>query len=153
MLREILHDWSDADCLRILREVSTVQRGCEGVLWQVQRASLSAGRVSDLFGRKVATPAIFSHSNLNRRLHPQVRAAVGDRSGCRLLLVEACISEQMASSASARINGDIHMLVQYGDAQERTEAQFNALLAASGFQLQRVVPTKGLFFVLEATTA
>jgi hypothetical protein len=39
---------------------------------------------------------------------------------------------------------------QYGDARERTDAQFRALLAASGFELARVVPTKGMFSVVEA---
>jgi hypothetical protein len=42
------------------------------------------------------------------------------------------------------------MLVQYGDAKERTEQQFAELLAAAGFKLQRVMPTKSLFFVMEA---
>jgi hypothetical protein len=42
------------------------------------------------------------------------------------------------------------MMVQYGDAKERTEAQFGALLAAAGFRMGRVIPTKGLFFLVEA---
>jgi hypothetical protein len=46
--------------------------------------------------------------------------------------------------------GDIHMLVQYGDAKERTEQQFEDLLVAAGFKLNRVISTKSLFFVLEA---
>ncbi|GBF98937.1 hydroxyneurosporene methyltransferase [Raphidocelis subcapitata] len=99
VLREILHDWSDADSIRILREV---------------------------------------------------RAAIGARARCRLLIVEAVLASAMRSTASARVNGDIHMLVQYGDAKERTEAQFCGLLEASGFEMRRVVPTKGLFLVVEA---
>ncbi|KAI8476834.1 MAG: O-methyltransferase-domain-containing protein [Monoraphidium minutum] len=102
VMREILHDWSDADALRILREV---------------------------------------------------RAAAGRHAGVRLVIVEACISMQMGSSATARIGGDVHMLVQYGGARERTEAQFDALLAGAGWELRRVIPTKGLFFVLEAAPA
>ena len=35
-------------------------------------------------------------------------------------------------------------------AEEAKMAQFRALLAASGFQLARVVPTKGMFSVVEA---
>lgn len=75
---------------------------------------------------------------------------MGRAPGCRLLIVEACISDQLASTASARVFGDVHMLSQYGGAKERTEAQFDALLAGAGFELGRVAPTKGLFFVLEA---
>lgn len=59
----------------------------------------------------------------------------------------------MLSTASARVNADVHMLFMYGDAKERTEAQFAALLAAGGFRLARVAPTKGLFFVIEAVPA
>lgn len=40
--------------------------------------------------------------------------------------------------------------LQYGDAMERDEDQFAALLSASGFRLNKVVPTKSLLFVLEA---
>jgi hypothetical protein len=64
--------------------------------------------------------------------------------------VEAVLASAMATTASARICGDIHMLVQYGDAKERTEGQLEALLAAAGFEMGRVIPTKGLFFVVEA---
>jgi len=82
--------------------------------------------------------------------HKQVRAAIGRHLGCRLLLVEAVISEQLATTASARINGDVHMMIQYGDAKERTEVQFEELLGAAGFRMEGVLPTKGLFFVVEA---
>jgi hypothetical protein len=60
------------------------------------------------------------------------------------------VSEALATTASARILGDVHMLCQYGAARERTEAEFDSLLGRAGFELSRVVPTKGLFFVLEA---
>lgn len=99
-LRQILHDWSDADCLRILREV---------------------------------------------------RAAIGDAPGCRLVIVESCIAAgRMTTTHTPRVTGDVHMMVQYGDARERTDAQFAALLHAAGFRLARLLPTKSLFFVLEA---
>ena len=67
------------------------------------------------------------------------------------MLIEACIANScMTSTHTPRITGDIHMLVQYGDATERSEDQFKELLQASGFKLARLIPTKSLFFVLEA---
>lgn len=81
----------------------------------------------------------------------QVRAAIGRFTGCKLLIVESCLaSNSMTTTHTPRMCGDIHMLVQYGDAKERTEQQFGELLAAAGFELKRVMPTKSLFFVLEA---
>ncbi|KAF8068171.1 sfmM3 [Scenedesmus sp. PABB004] len=100
VMRQILHDWSDADSLRILKGV---------------------------------------------------RAAFGDARGGKLVIVEACIASRlMTTTHTPRLQGDIHMLVQYGDAKERSEAEFGELLAASGFRLTRLLPTKSLFFVLEA---
>lgn len=75
---------------------------------------------------------------------------MGDAPGCRLVIVEAVLSGQLLSTASARVNGDVHMLVQYGDACERTPRQLARLLDGAGFALSRVLPTKGLFFIVEA---
>jgi hypothetical protein len=69
---------------------------------------------------------------------------------CKLLIVEACIARTQTSTHTPRVAGDIHMMVQYGDAAEREEEQFKSLLEAAGFKLNQVVPTKSLFFVLEA---
>jgi len=81
----------------------------------------------------------------------QVRAAIGDFTGAKLLIVESCLaSSHMTTTHTPRMCGDIHMLVQYGDAKERTEQQFVELLEAAGFMLRRIIPTKSLFFVLEA---
>jgi hypothetical protein len=81
----------------------------------------------------------------------QVRAAIGSFTGAKLVIVEACIaSKLMTSTHTPRVTGDVHMMVQYGDARERSETQFASLLAAAGFKLQRLLPTKSLFFVLEA---
>lgn len=82
----------------------------------------------------------------------QVRAAIGNFRGAKLIIVEACIASQlMTSTHTPRLVGDVHMLVQYGDAQERSEQQFSELLTAAGFTLNRILPTKSLFFVLEAS--
>ena len=81
----------------------------------------------------------------------QVRAAIGAFTGAKLLIVESCLANShMNTTHTPRLCGDIHMLVQYGDAKERTELQFSELLEAAGFKLRRVLPTKSLFFVLEA---
>ena len=69
---------------------------------------------------------------------------------CKLLIIEACIARTQTSIHTPRVAGDIHMMVQYGDAAEREEDQFKTLLEAAGFRLNKVVPTKSLFFVLEA---
>jgi hypothetical protein len=73
--------------------------------------------------------------------------------GARLLLVEAIVPERAHDGPEA-VRMDIHMLILFG-ARERTEAQFRRLLADTGFELGRVVPTRspaGLS-VLEATVA
>lgn len=82
----------------------------------------------------------------------QVRAAIGNNKSCKLLLVESCLaSNSMTTTHTPRMCADIHMLVHYGDAKERTEQQFEELLVAAGFRLNRVIPTKSMFFVLEAS--
>jgi hypothetical protein len=45
---------------------------------------------------------------------------------------------------------DLNMLVLLGG-QERTEEQFERLFQAAGFRLERVIPTRSPFSVLEAT--
>lgn len=91
--------------------------------------------------------ALQTHTNIKT----QVRAAIGSFTGAKLLVVESCLSScHMTTTHTPRLCGDIHMLVQYGEAKERTEQQFEELLAAAGFKLNRVIPTKSLFFVLEA---
>ncbi len=56
-----------------------------------------------------------------------------------LLLVEAVLPERAADDPAA-VRMDVHMLTLLGG-QERTADEFAALLAASGFRLDRVLPT------------
>ena len=58
----------------------------------------------------------------------------------RLLIVEAILPER-ARDRPATIRMDLHMLLLFHDARERTEAEFRALLDGSGFALERVVMT------------
>jgi hypothetical protein len=86
-----------------------------------------------------------------RRLLATCRSAMPP--GSRLLVVEALLPER-ARDQPAVIRMDLHMLVLLG-ARERTEAQYRRLLAETGFQVERVVPTgspAGLS-VIEATPA
>ena len=46
---------------------------------------------------------------------------------------------------------DIQMMVLIGEAQERTPAQWRALLEKGGFQLARIHPTRSLLHWIEAT--
>ncbi|HEX3606963.1 MAG TPA: methyltransferase [Candidatus Dormibacteraeota bacterium] len=66
----------------------------------------------------------------------------------RLLLVEMVIpSDNRPSPAQAM---DLNMLVLLGG-QERTEEHFERLLEGAGFRLERVIPTRSPFSVIEGT--
>jgi len=66
----------------------------------------------------------------------------------KLLLVEMVVpSDNRPSPAQAM---DLNMLVLLGG-QERTEEQFERLLGAAGFRLERIIPTRSPFSVIEAT--
>jgi SAM-dependent methyltransferase len=62
------------------------------------------------------------------------------RPDSRMLIVEAILPER-AKDRPATIRMDLHMLLLFRSARERTEAEFRALLDESGFRLRRVVMT------------
>jgi SAM-dependent methyltransferase len=95
LLSRILHDFSDEDSLRILRNC---------------------------------------HAALPR--------------GGRLLIVEYVVGDGAAGTAAKLF--DLHMMVYFGAARERTAEEFRALLAQSGFRMQRVVESAALIGVIEA---
>jgi len=64
-----------------------------------------------------------------------------------LLVVERVLAE-MAPASEATLS-DLNMMVRNGG-RERTRAEFEALLAASGFALKKGYPTSSAFHVLEA---
>lgn len=72
------------------------------------------------------------------------RRAMGQRG--TLLLVEEVRPDCDAFSSSTLT--DLTMLVSPGG-QERTEAEYRALLAAAGFTLSRVIPTGTRFHIVE----
>ena len=68
----------------------------------------------------------------------------------RVLVVEAVLQPGAATSFSKFM--DLNMLVMTGG-QERTEAEYSALLHAAGLRLARVVPTQTEMSVIEAVRA
>jgi predicted O-methyltransferase YrrM len=73
-----------------------------------------------------------------RRILERCREAMAP--GTRLLVVDAIVPERAQDGPEA-IRMDLHMLMLFG-ARERTEEEFRGLLAAAGFALRRVVPTR-----------
>lgn len=104
VMKWILHDWSDEDCLAILRSS---------------------------------------------------RTAVADEG--RLVIVERPLPEldALAASSAPAVMGDLMMLAVFGpgSGQERTEAEYGALLTASGFSLRERLPLSGGFAALVASPA
>lgn len=66
----------------------------------------------------------------------------------RILLVEMIVPDTNSPSFSKLL--DLNMLVMTGG-QERTKAEFTALLEAAGFKVRRVIPTLAPHSIIEAT--
>ena len=71
-------------------------------------------------------------------------------SGGKLLLVELVIAPSNAAFLGTVF--DLEMLVIAGG-KERTEAEYQQLLAGAGWRLTRVVPTKSFIQIVEADPA
>jgi hypothetical protein len=97
MLVRVLHNWSDEDCLRILRTC---------------------------------------------------RLAMGPES--RLLLGEEVLEPDPSCGHPSAYLIDMQMMAMFGAARARTEAEFSALLAASGLTLRRVMETASSVSIIEA---
>ena len=78
------------------------------------------------------------------RILSTCRRAMGANS--RLLLVEQLLSP-------AATLADMHMMVLFGEARQRTEAEFREILEESGLELLRVVPTESEASIVEAAPA
>eukprot|EP00879_Flechtneria_rotunda_P017666 GHRR01018518.1.p2 GENE.GHRR01018518.1~~GHRR01018518.1.p2 ORF type:complete len:248 (+),score=69.50 GHRR01018518.1:1346-2089(+) len=69
----------------------------------------------------------------------------------KLLIIEVTtVEEVLPCLMGPRRGSDMTMLMSFGDGKERNKQEFEALLALSGFKLQRIIPTCGAFLVLEA---
>jgi hypothetical protein len=97
LLKSVIHDWDDADAIRILRNC---------------------------------------------------RQAISGNA--RLLMIERVIPEGDGPSEAKLF--DINMLVVAGG-RERTEHEYRALLAASGFRLSRIIPTQSPLSLIEGLPA
>lgn len=78
-----------------------------------------------------------------------LREAIGTKK-VTLALVEVCVPDGTADARWERAHFDLHMLCALA-AKERTRAEWRDLLREAGFSLDRVVSTRGLFSVMEAT--
>jgi hypothetical protein len=70
--------------------------------------------------------------------------------GAKLLIVEGVYPSRIDASMESRgaAANDVNMLVATGGRQ-RSEAEFQSLLAGAGFKLNRIVPTQARVSVIE----
>jgi hypothetical protein len=135
--------------------------GLHGVLFDLPDVVARAGdRLADMIaaGRCDIVGGDFFETDLppgdalllSRVLHNWDDAAAGRilgnchralAAGQTLLLAEAVLPERAADQPGIATM-DLHMLVLFRQARERTEAEFDALLAAAGFRLEQVLPTR-----------
>lgn len=82
------------------------------------------------------------------RILRNCRAAMGQQS--KLLLIEIVLPTRLNQSPMTYpiVMTDLQMLVMTGG-RERTESEFRALLQDAGFELQRVIQTRGLDSLIE----
>jgi hypothetical protein len=97
LMMRVLHNWDDAECLRILR---------------TSRAAMSMD--------------------------------------ARLLIVEHILEPDPARGEAIQYLLDIQMMAMFGDARERTAAEYRDLLAASGLVLRRTIATPSAVWIIEA---
>jgi len=77
-----------------------------------------------------------------------LRTAIGAKR-VTVALVEVCVPDAATDPTYCRAFFDLHMMCALA-AKERTAGEWGRLLEGCGFRLNRVVPTRGLFSVMEA---
>src|SRR5262249_37380356 len=82
------------------------------------------------------------------RLLQNCRRAMGSHG--RLLIIQVVVPPGNAP-ASIKVSDILHLVS--GGGQERTEAEYRALLELAGFRLVKVYPTGGPFSILESVPA
>ena len=75
------------------------------------------------------------------------------RPDARLLIVEQLLKTDPARAQPTDYLVDLQMMAMFGDARERTSAEFERLMAASGFSLVRVIPTASAVSIIEIAPA
>jgi hypothetical protein len=122
VLRDILHDWNDEDCVSILKSLRAVMRANETVCYG-----------SD--GSKVVRTALPQYAYRDRVL------VVG-----RVIRPGASFIGSMGTN-----DADMVMLGAFGTtAGERTVEHFSSLFEAAGLELVAVHPTRSHYSILEA---
>jgi hypothetical protein len=69
----------------------------------------------------------------------------------RLLIAEQFLEPDPSLGRPLSYLRDMQMMAMFGSARERTCAEFQQLLRASGFTSGRVIPTGSALYILEAT--
>jgi hypothetical protein len=82
------------------------------------------------------------------RILSACRAAM--RDGVKLLIGERLLEPDPSRGDPIGYLVDTHMMAMFGEARERTEPEFRALLDASGFEVSRVIATASPFSIVEA---
>jgi len=124
LLRDILHDWHDEDCIRILSSLRSVMRGRESLCYKESSESEPVTRTAPL------------------------SKAYSDR-----ILLVARVVEPGAGFVNSlgSTTADLVMLGAFGStAGERTQAQFEKLFDAAGLELVAVHPTRSHYKIVEA---
>mmetsp|Transcript_14777 Transcript_14777/g.34819 ORF Transcript_14777/g.34819 Transcript_14777/m.34819 type:complete len:102 (+) Transcript_14777:1273-1578(+) len=79
-----------------------------------------------------------------------VRAAMGDKKAT-LVVGECALPDHHVVGVPPVMYGiDIQMLAAFGEAQERTPAQWKEIFAEAGFELVAIHPTRSLLHWVEA---
>ena len=99
-MAQILHDWSDESCLKILANC---------------RAAMSPGS--------------------------------------RLLVIERPLEDMSGRNLPMNFLADLHMMVLFPGAKERTPAEYARLFRDSGLQAPRIMPTRSAFSIIETGLA
>jgi hypothetical protein len=75
------------------------------------------------------------------------------RPDARLLIVDQLLEIDPARGQPTDYLVDLQMMAMFGDARERTRAEFERLMAASGLSLVRVIPTACAVSIIEIAPA
>lgn len=86
----------------------------------------------------------------SRRILERCREAM--RPEAKLLLLEWIVPERVGPQDAGIVGTDLNMLVMVGG-QERTEAEYRALVASAGLRVTDIVPTPAAMSVIEAVVA
>lgn len=69
--------------------------------------------------------------------------------GARLLVIERVLDEMPGLTNSMNFLSDMHMMVLFPGANERTPMEFSRLFQETGFEPPRLIPTRSPFCIIE----